>query len=69
MLLAFHKKNNRIATLTTVRPTSRFGVIDINSDNSVDHFREKPQADGWINAGYFVFEQGIFDFLNEMKIY
>ncbi len=67
-LLNFHKANGRIATLTTVKPTSRFGVIDINSDNSVDHFREKPQADGWINAGYFVFEQGIFEYLNENSV-
>ena len=67
-LMKFHKNHGKTATLTTVRPTSRFGVIDINSDNSVDHFREKPQADGWINAGYFVFQPEIFDYLSDSSI-
>ena len=67
-LLAFHKKHGKSATLTTVRPVSRFGVIDIKEDLSVDHFREKPQADGWINAGYFVFESKIFEYLNENSV-
>lgn len=67
-LLAFHNNHKGAATITTVRPLSRFGVVDINDDNSVDHFREKPQADGWINAGYFVFEPAIFDLLNEDSV-
>ena len=67
-LINFHRSHGKIATVTTVRPISRFGVLDLLADGTVERFREKPQADGWINAGYFVFEPEIFDFLNEDSI-
>jgi len=63
-LLSFHKSHGRTATLSSVRPQSRFGVLDIENDGQVAHFREKPVGEGWINAGYFVFEPRIFDYLN-----
>ena len=63
-LLKFHKSHGKIATVTTVRPISRFGVLDLKKDGTVERFREKPQADGWINAGFFVFEPEIFDYLD-----
>lgn len=63
-LLAFHRAHGRTATLTTVRPVSRFGVLDLDEDDGrVQHFREKPQADGWVNAGFLVFEPAVFDYL------
>jgi glucose-1-phosphate cytidylyltransferase len=64
-LLRFHKSHGKIATLTSVKPPTRFGVIDISSDGSIKSFREKPQTDSWVNAGFFVFEPEIFDYLNE----
>ena len=67
-LLKFHKSHGKIATMTSVRPTSRFGVLDLNQNGQVDHFREKPQADGWINAGFFVFQPEIFDYLNPESV-
>ena len=63
-ILAFHKSHGKIATLTTVRPLTRFGVIEISPEGEVNRFREKPQTDGWINAGFFVFEPQIFDYLD-----
>lgn len=63
-LIKFHKSHGKVATLTTVKPPSRFGVLDIEPDGSVSRFREKPQTDGWINAGFFVFEPEIFNYLN-----
>ncbi|GFP43917.1 glucose-1-phosphate cytidylyltransferase, partial [Candidatus Hakubella thermalkaliphila] len=64
-LLQFHRSHGKLATLTTVRPVSRYGVIDITPDGKVKQFREKPYVDGWINAGFFVFSQGVFDYLDE----
>ena len=59
----FHKKNNHIATLMAVQPPGRFGSLGIEGDN-VANFYEKPQGDSsWVNGGFFVFEQGIFDYL------
>jgi glucose-1-phosphate cytidylyltransferase len=64
-LLAFHESHGRLATVTTVRPPSRFGVMDLASDRRVEQFREKPQADGSVNAGFFVFEPGVIDYLDD----
>jgi glucose-1-phosphate cytidylyltransferase len=62
-LLDFHATHGREATLTTVRPTSRFGLVDADEHGVVTRFREKPQADGWVNAGFFVFEPSVFGYL------
>ena len=64
-LLAFHKSHGKLATMTTVRPISRFGVVDLDASGSVVHFNEKPRLDGWINAGFFVFDRRVFDYLSD----
>lgn len=62
-LIDFHKAHGKIATITTVRPFSRFGMVDVTGSQVVRQFREKPQVDDWVSAGFFVFEPGIFDYL------
>jgi len=47
---------------------SRFGVLDLAADSAVKSFEEKPQTEGWINAGYFIFEPQIFDYLEKNSI-
>ncbi len=62
-LLAFHKSHGKLATVTTVRPTARFGHIEFDGDR-VASFSEKPQtAEGWINGAFFVLEPQIFDYI------
>lgn len=63
-LLAYHESHGKLATMTTVQPLSRFGVLDLDDDGSVKQFKEKPQVEGWINIGYFIFEPAIFDYLD-----
>jgi glucose-1-phosphate cytidylyltransferase len=67
-LIEFHKSHGKIATVSTVRPLSRFGVMDIDSGGLVKQFREKPQIDDWINIGFFIFEPEIFDFLDDNSV-
>lgn len=69
-LVAFHKAHGKIATLTAVRPSARFGSILMEEDGHILEFKEKPQTgEGWINGGYFVFDYKIFDYLeNESTI-
>lgn len=63
-LLAFHRAEGKIATVTAVRPPARFGGLTIEN-NLVSSFSEKPQTgEGWINGGFFVFEPAIFDFID-----
>jgi glucose-1-phosphate cytidylyltransferase len=64
-LAAFHKEHGRLATITTVRPISRFGILNINDEGQVSAFAEKPHVDGWINAGHFVFHRKVFDYLSD----
>jgi glucose-1-phosphate cytidylyltransferase len=62
-LISAHKASGKIATLTAVRPTAKFGELTIK-DGAVNSFREKKQLDqGWINGGFFVFEPKVFDYL------
>ena len=62
-LLAHHRAHGKMATVTTTRPLSRFGIVDLDTDESVRRFREKPQADDWVSSGFFVFER---EFLDEL---
>jgi glucose-1-phosphate cytidylyltransferase len=62
-LLRFHRQHGKLATVTTFRPVSRFGILDIDPDQSVNSFIEKPRSDAWASAGFFVFERGVFNYL------
>jgi len=63
-LARFHAQHGRLATVTAVRPPARFGEL-VLSGSEVTEFAEKPQTkEGWINGGFFVFEPGIFDYLD-----
>ena len=62
-VVKFHKAHGRIATMTAVPPISRFGLIDTADDQCVTSFVEKPKTDGLMNAGYFVLNRGVFDYL------
>lgn len=64
-LRAFHDSRGLLATITTVRPLSRFGLVDIDDQQRVTRFREKPQMDDWVSAGFFVFEPQVFEYLRE----
>lgn len=63
-LLAFHKEKGKKATLTSIQPGGRFGMIEIQEDCSISSFQEKHKEDGgWINGGYMVLEPSVFDYI------
>lgn len=63
-LVKYHQNNGRLATLTAVQPPGRFGLANINENNEVMSFVEKPIGDGsWINGGFFVLEPQVFDYI------
>lgn len=65
-VLEHHKKQQRILTLTAIQPGGRFGVLDIDDDGQlVTDFKEKAKEDGgWINGGFMVAEQALFQYLD-----
>lgn len=67
-VLEHHQGSESLVTLTSVQPTSRFGVLDINDDGRVSRFDEKPTLDGWINIGFFVMEIDFLKFLDEKSV-
>ncbi len=63
-LVAFHKKQGTLATITAVQPPGRFGVLTM-SDARIVGFREKPEGEGgWINGGFFVLSPKAIDYID-----
>lgn len=68
-LLNFHKNHGKLATMTAVKPDSRFGVLDIAENNQINAFREKSQVDsGYINAGFMVLDPKVLDYVEDDTI-
>lgn len=69
-LVKFHKKHGKIATITAIQPGGRFGMLDIDDSESIHSFKEKSKEDGgWINGGFMVLNQEIFDYIeNDLTI-
>jgi len=65
-LVKFHKSHGKALTMTSAQPDGRFGALNIdNETNEVQEFKEKPKGDGsWINAGYFICEPKVFDYID-----
>lgn len=63
-LINFHKKHDGLATVTAVQPTNRFGALELNADDVVTSFAEKPMSEKWVNGGFFIFEKEIFEYLD-----
>ena len=64
-LLEFHKKHGKAMTMTSAQPDGRFGALEIVDNDQVQKFKEKPKGDGsWINAGYFVCDSKVFDYIS-----
>jgi len=67
-LREYHKSTGSLATVTTVQPTSRFGVMNVDDSGHVISFAEKPKLEGWINIGFFVVEPEFLTFLDSDSI-
>ncbi|MBI3669425.1 MAG: glucose-1-phosphate cytidylyltransferase [Acidobacteria bacterium] len=63
-LVEFHASHGKVATVTAVRPFSRFGGLELGDGGLVRRFREKPQIEEWISGGFFVFDRRVFEYLN-----
>lgn len=68
-LVEFHKSHGKLATMSAVKPDSRFGVLDLSDSNEVKAFREKSAVDsGYINAGYMVLDPKVLDYVEDDSI-
>jgi glucose-1-phosphate cytidylyltransferase len=62
-IIKFHKSHKKLATVTVVKQPSRFGVVELTENSSVKLFKEKPLLEGWVSAGFFVFEKKFLEYL------
>jgi glucose-1-phosphate cytidylyltransferase len=61
-----HELSGSILSLTSYKPSGKFGALQIDKNNKVNSFLEKPDGDGnWINAGYFVCEPEVFEYITD----
>jgi glucose-1-phosphate cytidylyltransferase len=67
-LLGFHRAHGELATVTVVQPRLQWGVAQLDGDDRVVGFTEKPQSGHWINGGFFCFEEGVFEYLSEQSV-
>ncbi len=64
-LVRYHKAHGKLATVTSIQPAGRFGALDLDDDNLIEGFKEKPKGDGaWVNGGFFVLQPEIFNYLD-----
>lgn len=65
-IIGFHRKHGGLATVTAVRPPSRFGELRADSTGRALRFEEKPQvSEGLINGGYLVVNRRFVDYLSD----
>jgi len=67
-LLSFHAEHGGLATMTVVRPHLQWGVAELGAGDRVEGFDEKPRSEHWINGGFFCFEPGVLDYLDDMSV-
>ena len=67
-LIEQHKKAGKLATMTAVQPTGRFGALVLKENNMITSFMEKPKGDeSWINGGFFVCQSEVFDYIDATR--
>lgn len=64
-LLEFHKEKGKVATVTAVRPPSRWGVLQVDRDLATGFTKGAHMESGWIDGGFFVFNKRIFDYVDD----
>ena len=63
-LVDYHHEHHKLCTVTTVQPSGKFGAVEMDANNAVLSFLEKPKGDGaWINGGFFVCQPEVFNYL------
>ncbi len=67
-LVSSHRRHGGLATMTVVRPFSQWGVAVLDDRDRVEAFEEKPRLDHWVNGGFFCFEPGALDYMDETSV-
>ena len=61
----FHRSKGTVGTMTCVKPRFQFGIVEVDDDDRIPRYDEKPVMDKWVSGGFFVFDRRIFSHLGE----
>lgn len=64
-LIRYHKNHRKMATITCANARCQFGIVEMDSNNVVISYRQKPLLNRWVNGGFFVFDKKIFSNITE----
>jgi len=67
-LIDYHREHGDLATMTVVQPELQFGIAELDGDDRVSAFREKPRIEHWVNGGFFCFEPGALHYMGEDSV-
>ena len=59
------KDKDAIASFVSVRPSQSFHAVTINDDHLVTDIRHVGGSDFWINGGFFILKNEIFDYIKD----
>lgn len=63
-LVEFHKSHGKLATVTGINPSSRFGELKLRGNRVEAFFEKTKNGNRYVNGGFFVFNRRIFDYLH-----
>lgn len=68
-LIEYHQKHKKLVTVTSTQPSGRFGLLNLDKNNNVLSFHEKAvEKNGWVNAGFFVMNTNVFDYIKNDQV-
>ena len=67
-LIEYHRNHGKLATITGLHPTSKYGQVIIDNENHILEFKEKPILNDYINGGFMVFNKGIFEYMTNESV-
>lgn len=64
-MLRFHKNKSNIATLGLKMQSTpyEYGIVEMDLDDNINNFKEKPILTSFINSGMYLFEPEVFDYI------
>ena len=66
-IIKVHKQTNKIATVTACNPPEKYGVLKIENNNVISFSEKPPIKDIWINGGFFILDQNVFEYIKDEK--
>jgi len=59
------RKSNKIGCFIAVHPPFNFHLAEFDGGDGVRRFRSSQESEIWINGGYFIFRNKIFDYIRD----